>query len=238
MADLGVYNFIRAALARGETKEQISAMLLKNGQPQASIDDAFAAAQKRAPPVIRGDLQEPPRRSGLLKNIFGTLAILLVVAALILAYLVHAGTVKLPRPQELMSASVASCAPSDDCVRGDLDKINAEARALFEYANHSYATLCAGGVVNVNAAQGADRDAMNINASLRNAVNQILLTRGAPSQQDAGISCGSASDRFYVNAAMQDESAGSDYCLDSRGVATTSPPNTGTTFCGSKLTQI
>ena len=50
MADIGLINFIKNALANGQTKEVINETLLKNNWQQPAIDEAFAAV---ANPVMQ-----------------------------------------------------------------------------------------------------------------------------------------------------------------------------------------
>lgn len=54
MVDLGVFNFIKNALAEGKTKEFIGASLAKGGMGQEAIDEAFQAVETDAPPSVAG----------------------------------------------------------------------------------------------------------------------------------------------------------------------------------------
>ena len=51
MVDLGVYNFVKNALAAGKSAEDISADLARGGQKAATIEEALAAVQSGTPPV-------------------------------------------------------------------------------------------------------------------------------------------------------------------------------------------
>ena len=51
MVDLGVYNFVKNALAAGKSREDITADLARGGSNAATIEEALAAVQSGTPPV-------------------------------------------------------------------------------------------------------------------------------------------------------------------------------------------
>jgi len=51
MVDLGVYNFVKNALAAGKSREDITADLTRGGQKAATIEEAIAAVQSGVLPA-------------------------------------------------------------------------------------------------------------------------------------------------------------------------------------------
>lgn len=59
MVDLGIYNFVKNALAAGKSKEEITADLSRGGQSAAIIEETFAAVHAGIPPVIKSATPAP-----------------------------------------------------------------------------------------------------------------------------------------------------------------------------------
>src|SRR3989344_3510631 len=54
MVDLGVYNFVKNAVAAGKSEEDITADLARGGLRMEIIEEALAAVQSGAPPAVKG----------------------------------------------------------------------------------------------------------------------------------------------------------------------------------------
>lgn len=52
MVDLGVYNFIKNAIAEGKSKDEIKATLAKGGWSDADMEEAYTAVENNTPPTI------------------------------------------------------------------------------------------------------------------------------------------------------------------------------------------
>ena len=65
MVDLGVYNFVKNALAAGKSQEEIAADLTRGGQSSEMIEEALAAALSGTPPAAKSAPLAPVSAVGL-----------------------------------------------------------------------------------------------------------------------------------------------------------------------------